>query len=131
MSKNTLTVAQGQKVSPLKWYEYSQNNSGGSFDHDPDAGIGYAVWVQARNYEEANRRAEQIGLYFDGEGDCSCCGDRWSDKWYESDGQTEEPTVYAGRYSGADENGLRWGLPTYAHRYDGTFYVVTARTELE
>lgn len=128
--KNTLTVAEGQKVNPLKWYEYSQNNSGGSFVHDPEAGIGYAVWVQARNYEEANRRAEGVGLYFDGEGDCRCCGDRWSDKWGE-EGQTEEPSVYAGRFFGADENGLRWGLPTYAHRYDGTFYVVTARTELE
>jgi len=127
---NTITVAEGQKVNPLKWYEYSQNNSGGWFQHDEDAGIGYAVWVQARNYEEANQRAKAIGLYFDGEGDCSCCGDRWFDKWTE-DGQVGEPFIYAGRFGGADSRGLRWGLPAYAHRYDGTFYVVTARMELE
>lgn len=129
---NTITVAQGQPVNPLKWYEYSQNNSGGAFQHDESAGIGYAVWVQARNAEEADQRAEGIGLYFDGEGDCPCCGDRWYSKaWGWDEGQAEEPTVYASKLFGADENGLRWGLPTYAHRYDGTFYVVTARTELE
>jgi hypothetical protein len=126
---NVLTVPEGQPVTPLKWFEYDQNNSGGVFDHQPEAGIGYAVWVQARNAAEADARAEGIGLYFDGEGDCSCCGDRWSSAW--GDGQTEEPAVYAGRWGGADEDGLRWGLPTYAHRYDGTFYVVTARTELD
>lgn len=83
--------------------------------------------------DEANARAKGIGLYFDGVDDgrdCECCGDRWYEKWSDSDGQAEEPTVYVSRLFGADENGLRWGLPTYAHRYDGTFYVVTARTEL-
>lgn len=133
---NVLTVPEGQPVAPLRWYEYTQNNSGGGFDHDAEAGIGYAVWVQARNSTEADQRAQAIGLYFDGvakDMDCSCCGDRWSAKgdygW--DDGQLSEPFVYAGRWGGADENGLRWGLPTYAHRYDGTFYVVTNRTELE
>lgn len=132
---NVLTVAEGQPVTPLRWYEYSQNNSGGSFVHDSGSGIGYAVWVQARNAAEADSRAKSIGLYFDGVedgSDCSCCGDRWSSKdWGWDEGQTEEPTVYAGRWGGADENGLRWGLPTYAHRYDGTFYVVTNRMGLE
>lgn len=127
---NTLTVLEGQPVTPLKWFEYSQNNSGGGFDHQPESGIGYAVWVQARNAAEADSRAKSIGLYFDGEGDCSCCGNRWSDKDGWDDGQAEEPALFGGPY-GADENGLKWGLPTYAHRYDGTFYVVTARTELE
>lgn len=36
--------------------------------------------IEAENYNDANNRAESIGLYFDGceKGlDCKCCGDRW------------------------------------------------------
>ncbi len=33
------------------------------------------------------------GLYFDGEGDCPCCGSRWSSQWSDENG-TEEPTIY-------------------------------------
>lgn len=119
MSTNVLTVPEGQPVTPLKWYEYSQNNSGGWFDIRPEEGIGASVWVQARNYQEANSRAEAIGLYFDGEGDCSCCGDRWSDKWDES-GTTREPYIWASWREDA----------VFAHRYDGTFYKVTTVEEL-
>lgn len=39
------------------------------------------VFVEAIAVEEANRRAEDIGIYFNGcdKGlDCNCCGDRWS-----------------------------------------------------
>lgn len=125
MSKNTLTVAQGQPVNPLKWFEYRQNNSGGAFHVDADAGIGHYVWVQALNADEANRRAEQIGLYFDGEGDCSCCGDRWSDAWSDDKGQTEEPTYQGGEFMSR----MNWDT-TYAHRYDGTFYQVTGNEEI-
>lgn len=125
---NELTVLEGQKVNPLMWFEFNQNNSGGSFDHYPSEGIGYAVWVQARNADEANARAQGIGLYFDGYGDCSCCGDRWGEVW--GSGQAEEPAVFTHRLFGADENGLRWGIPTYAHRYDGTFYQVTSSKEI-
>src|SRR5690606_3861210 len=55
------------------------NNSGGSFDYDPEQGITHYVYVEANNYREANARARDIGLYFDGSGDCNCCGYRWDD----------------------------------------------------
>ena len=69
------------------FYTYSQNNSGGSFVFR--RGISVFVIVEADSAAEANVRAEQIGLYFGGEGDCECCGDRWypysstakGDKW--------------------------------------------------
>lgn len=111
-----------------KWYHFNQNNSGGSFVHDADAGIGANVWVEARTLDEASARAQDNGLYFDGvrEGvDCPCCGDRWHEpsiydasdnpKWYgdtvrpAKDG--EEPTIY-------------WGIPSYAHPLEGPFYAV-------
>lgn len=59
----------------MKWYEYRQNNSGGSFCKPA-----LNVIVQAINQDVAETLAERLGVYFDGcssGGDCPCCGDRW------------------------------------------------------
>jgi hypothetical protein len=76
-----------------KFFHFSQNNSGGSYDFNADKGITHHVIVEAENAADANRRAEEIGLYFDGEGDCPCCGNRWSDQFSDEEG-TEAPEVY-------------------------------------
>lgn len=74
------------------FYQFHQNNSGGHFDYDYERGISCNVIVEADDPEEANYRAKRIGLYFDGYGDCSCCGDRWSEfYWGEGD---DTPMVY-------------------------------------
>lgn len=62
----------------MAFYTYSQNNSGGGFDYDPETGISHYVIVEADSARDADSRAERIGLYFDGEDDCPCCGDRWN-----------------------------------------------------
>lgn len=80
------------------FYEYNQNNSGGSFELDEEAGISHWVIIEADSEDEADARAEQIGLYFDGNGwgedaytrDCECCGPRWSPAYR----STDEPQVY-------------------------------------
>ncbi len=62
------------------YFTYSQNNSGGTFVVDTDAGINRHVIIRAESAEKANGFAQLIGIYFDGveQGiDCSCCGDRW------------------------------------------------------
>ena len=62
----------------MKWYEFSQNNSGGDFVEDEN--LGKYVFIQADNKSKAIEKAEEIGIYFDGCNsgiDCSCCGDRW------------------------------------------------------
>lgn len=62
----------------MKYYHFRQNNSGGSFDIDDKVTVN--VWIQAETANQANERAEDIGIYFDGvddEVDCACCGDRW------------------------------------------------------
>lgn len=62
----------------MSWFEYSQNNSGGSFDVDQF--VTHRVFVEADSLEEAIRIGIGLGIYFDGceNGmDCSCCGDRW------------------------------------------------------
>lgn len=78
----------------LKWFEFNQNNSGGS--HDIDAAVGTFVLVEAANGEAANEKAESIGIYFDGcrDGrDCGCCGDRWYSQYSDDDGD-EVPSIY-------------------------------------
>lgn len=61
-----------------KWFEYGQNNSGGSWV--PPYRV---VWVQARTKRQANAIAQdEADVYFDGcdtGRDCPCCGDRWSE----------------------------------------------------
>ena len=55
------------------FYSYSQNNSGGSFRLPA-----VDVIVEAGSAAEADTIAEGLGIYFDGVGDCSCCGVRWN-----------------------------------------------------
>lgn len=85
----------------MPFYEFNQNNSGGRFDFDEDAGITHIVIVEADSEGEAIERAEEIGLYFDGEGDCPCCGDRWSHPWRAED----VPSSY-----GTPVQDIEWGV---------------------
>lgn len=77
-----------------KFWEFNQNNSGGSFDFNEEAGITHIVLIEANSKEQAVAKAVGIGIYFDGceDGtDCPCCGDRWSTPWGDGD---KEPQVY-------------------------------------
>jgi|1185.fasta_scaffold527663_1 hypothetical protein len=102
------------------WFEYDQNNSGGSFTLNENLGV--KVWIEARNAAEADGYAQSIGIYFDENysTDCECCGTRWSPRnsYWASDGveTLEEATEYArsGRYGCWD--GERAGV---AHHQDG------------
>lgn len=74
------------------WFEYRQNNSGGSFVTNDDVSI--YVLIQADDRVSANQKAEEVGIYFNGVSngrDCGCCGDRWSKPWDE----LEEFSVYS------------------------------------
>lgn len=76
----------------MKLYNFNQNNSGGSFHIGDD--VTYNVLIEANNYEEANEKAEEVGIYFNGcsdGSDCSCCGDRWSTAWND---EVDEYSVY-------------------------------------
>ena len=74
----------------MAFFTYSQNNSGGYF-HEPAK---YVI-VEADSPDHADEIAEShCDIYFHGcmiGSDCSCCGDRWSQRW--EDG-TEKPEVY-------------------------------------
>ncbi|WP_145691452.1 DUF7296 family protein [Bacillus licheniformis] len=62
----------------MAFYEYTQNNSGGSFLTNDK--LCHRIFIEANSYEEADTIAEGLGVYWNGvsEGiDCGCCGDRW------------------------------------------------------
>ena len=93
----------------MKFYQFRQNNSGGSFHHDAAAGIGYNVIIEANSETEAICKAEDIGLYFDGVDsgdDCECCGDRWYGCY-----EISEKDLL--------ENANMLGIPSYVHYVDG------------
>ncbi len=83
-----------------RYYTYVQNNSGGSF-----TGPAHYVIIKATSAKEANRIAEDHGLYFNGcdtGQDCDCCGDRWNEQ-YDDEFGTESPMIYGmpvNEYSG-------------------------------
>jgi len=61
-----------------KFYEFSQNNIGGSFV--TDSKICHRLFIEADSVRDAIDKAEDLGCYWNGvdEGyDCECCGDRW------------------------------------------------------
>lgn len=66
----------------MKFFEFSQNNTGGSFDVDDK--LTHRVLIEADTAEEATAKAEELGMYWDGVEngmDCECCGDRWYRPW--------------------------------------------------
>ena len=74
----------------MPWFQFRQNNSGGSF-----VGPTY-VLIEAATPEEANHRAEsKTEIYFDDDYDidCPCCGQRWYRVSYYEKG-TEVPSIY-------------------------------------
>jgi hypothetical protein len=110
----------------VSFYHYSQSNSGGSFDYDEEKGISVNVIIEADNANAADNKAEMIGLYFDGEGDCSCCGNRWYTD-FEWDAK-DVPCVYDTPVEEFDPRGkgnwgMKWiegGYETFVHYADGT-----------
>lgn len=78
-------------MTMMKFFLFSQNNSGGSF-----APPAYYVFIEAATPEEANRLAvEKAEIYFDPkcEIDCPCCGSRWNEVWSDECG-TNVPEIY-------------------------------------
>lgn len=106
----------------MKFYTYSQNNSGGIFQYDDEAGIGEYVVIEAVNPDAASAKAQDIGIYFDGvrEGiDCGCCGDRWHEPCGDPD---DVPSLY-GKPITNEKCGNRWrkeGPSVFVHYADGT-----------
>jgi hypothetical protein len=109
------------------FYCYKQNNSGGGFDFQKNRLSRYVI-IEASSSEEADTRAEGLGIYFNGcdDGtDCECCGDRWHDASYVKG--TAEPSIYSealslidGSYAYKTDWAWMKGKPEgYVHFLDG------------
>lgn len=105
-----------------RFYHYHQNNSGGVFHYDHDRGLSENVIVEAQSAAEADDRAERIGLYFDGSGDCDCCGSRWSsmDNGWSQEGD-DVPKIYGDTAPWMYTGGWTEENHTYVHYYDDHF----------
>ena len=109
------------------FYEFVQNNSGGSFTFDEKAGLTHFVHIEADSPEQANDIAERKGIYFNGcedGGDCPCCGDRW-DPVFDHDG-SKVPANYGTPLDELDPDAfyfIQWmpdGKEMAIHYKDGT-----------
>jgi hypothetical protein len=96
----------------LKWYHFSQNNSGGYFIQNDT--VAEDVFIQATCEEEACRIASD--LFEDYSDYCECCGERWSYYYIE---EADVPSRYGVPIT---EKYDRWGEDAYAvlHHYDNT-----------
>lgn len=116
----------------MGFYEYRQNNSGGSWDFERGR-LTVLVIVEASNPSEADQRAQKLGIYFDGSRnnrDCSCCGDRWYPasefsrptevpQWCGKP-LTEHPWREERSWGGESEKWMKTGQPEiYVHYLDG------------
>jgi hypothetical protein len=97
----------------MPFFAFDQNNSGGSYSLNANRGIGKVVVIEAENASEANERAEEIGLYFDGKHDCDCCGNRWYAQWVDEDGIDFETILH-----------WDWRGEVYVHTLKGKMFIV-------
>lgn len=58
------------------YYIYDQNNSGSEYLLNDRDGIGHVIAIEARDYEDANNRLDDITSSYSEY--CHCCGERWS-----------------------------------------------------
>jgi len=98
-----------------KFYEFTQNNSGGSFVTNKK--LCHRLVIEAVKESDAEEKAFDMGVYYNGveDGrDCGCCGDRWSSPsemlfpYRYGTFSKSEATKKAKKY-GADVEKTTWG----------------------
>jgi hypothetical protein len=109
-----------EKAKTPKFFLFRQNNSGGSFA--VNEAVAHSVIIEAYSVKDANARAEDVGIYFNGcdtGDDCSCCGDRWYEA-QDHDG-TDTPLIYGEPPETHREMFAKEGQPLcYVYRLDGS-----------
>ncbi|WP_367135821.1 hypothetical protein [Saccharothrix sp. HUAS TT1] len=117
----TLALVDAIRPTPLRYFEFDQNNAGGRYWFDAERGISVRVFIQAASAVEANRRALAIGINFDDQ--CkSCCGYRWWELGSDAPGR-DRPEVYGVPVEDYVPDRPRReikGPHVYVHRLDGS-----------
>ena len=104
----------------LKWFRFSQNNSGGYFLVNEE--VAEDVYVQAKNAEHAADRAAVI--FFPYREFCECCGERWPTTAWE--GGFDVPTKYDEPASEIVAD--HWQKQARLHHLDGNIETVFYKT---
>lgn len=118
------------------FFDYRQNNSGGSFIVDEERGISVNVIIEASNAKDADEIARSKGIYFNGVSDgfdCECCGDRWypNDNYLNTEEGDPVPSLY-GTPLTERKSYIRWAAPdTFIHYLDGRVEGFTVPTHEE
>lgn len=111
----------------MPFYEWNQNNSGGHFK--VDGCISHRVIIEADSYEQAEDKAFDFGIYYNGvenQMDCDCCGDRWYSGSELDEGDLQGKTLDEYLQDMADEYG--WEDPDIiVHYADGTKKTFTGK----
>ena len=94
----------------VKWYHFSQNNSGGHWEID--ANVAPDIFIQAASAKEAINKATE---FCDNSNSCECCGDRWY--LYGGVEGFEVPTSYGKPY--VEQEAGYGRTEARAHHYDG------------
>jgi hypothetical protein len=115
------TPATKTEGKAAKFYHFSQNNSGGSFNISE--ALAHHVIIEAHSAEDANNKALSIGLYFNGcedGGDCPCCGDRWYEQNNDDDGK-DTPMIFDEQPETYEDFFTRTGEPVcHVYHLDGS-----------
>lgn len=111
----------------MRFYEWTQNNTYGHFEVDEN--ISHRVVIEADSYEQAEDKAFDFGIYYNGvedQMDCDCCGDRWYDGRELTDRSLDGKTIDEYLQDLADQYG--WEDPDIiVHYADGTKKTFTGR----
>lgn len=117
----------------MGFFCFNQNNTGGSWQFE-EGQISHFVLIEADSATQANAKAEDIGIYFDGcesGRDCSCCGNRWY-KVHKNEG-TNKPMIYDQDVSGgvytSDYLWMGKNPEGYIHYANGETVAVVGRSE--
>lgn len=101
-----------------KFYEFSQNNSGGYFVENDTFGICEYVIIEAISAKAAWHKLEEIGENVSELFDyCPCCGERWSSPF--EDEAKDEPMLYDTPISEVEKSWYR--NRAFVHYHDGSF----------
>lgn len=107
-----------KRTIETKFWNFSQNNSGGYFVSDEIYGVCEEIIVEAQTSDEAWSRLESIGENVSGFwNSCSCCGDRWSN-WLDDDDGEDVPSIYGEPLDKVECSYLRGKC--FVHYCDGT-----------
>lgn len=70
-----------------KWYELTQNNSGGIVDINDFVSL--SVFIEAIDEDHMFERFRKAGIFENSSYDCPCCGDRWNPEFVHEDDSFE------------------------------------------